>query len=263
MLIGRELENKIINRLQSKNLLFGGFLFFGEPQIGKFTFADILTRSLEENSVTLQERVIIRVRQGESAIGIDDIRLMKSFLRKRPAVSEFRSVIIDQAEKMTVEAQNATLKIIEEPPPYALIIFIARNTESLLPTLVSRLKKIYFAPVKEDEIKIWLIDKYNCEQKIAEQIAKISFGKPGFALELLQEINRSKKTVIDAKMPPIPKKFDSMEEFDNYIKIFLAKLYNNKDNNWISLKIALKRMQASARFNTNKKLQLQSIPWTH
>ncbi len=263
MLLGRELENTIISRLHNKGLLCGGFLFFGEPQIGKFTFADILIRGLEGSPATLQESIIIRVREGESAIGIDDIRMIKAFLRKRPVTSAFRSVIIDQAEKMTPEAQNASLKIVEEPPSYALIIFIARNTESILPTLVSRLKKMYFAPVRTDDIVAWLIAEHSCEPKAAEQIAKMSFGRPGFALELLQEMSRSNKIMLDFKIPPIPKKFDSIEEFDDYMKICLAKLYNNKCQNLIPLKIALKRIQASARFNTNKKLQLQSIPWTH
>ena len=261
MLVGRELEDQIICRLKDKGLLSGSFLFFGEAQVGKFTFAEILTRELEGNPLLLQERIIIQ--PDESKIGIDDIRIMKTFLRRRPVLSEFRSVIINQADKMTPEAQNAALKIVEEPPPYALIIFIARDTESLLPTLVSRQKKIYFSRVKEKDISHWLITQHQCSEDIAHQIAKISFGRPGFALELLKEANQQQVFTINLKIPPIPKKFDSVVEFDDYMKICLAKLYNQKNHNLTPIKIALKRIQASARFNTNKKLQLQSIPWNH
>ena len=110
MLLSRDKENKIMKRLKEKNLLAGSFIFFGESQVGKFAFADEFTRELEGNPFVCQERLIIC--PGESKIGIDAIREMKSFLRKRPVMSAFRTVIIKDANKMTPEAQNATLKIV-------------------------------------------------------------------------------------------------------------------------------------------------------
>ena len=129
MLLGREREIEIIQRLKEKELLAGSFLFFGEPQVGKFAFAEELTRELEGNPIVLSERMIIS--PGESKIGIDEIRAMRSFLRRPPVMSKFRSVIISESDLMTPEAQNAALKIVEEPPSYALIIFIAKGADSL------------------------------------------------------------------------------------------------------------------------------------
>jgi len=257
MLLGRESESKIMERLKGKKLLSGSFLFFGESQVGKSSFADEFTLALEGNPAVPQERLVIS--PGESKIGIDEIRSIRSFLRKRPVMSEFRSVIILSAEKMTPEAQNAALKIVEEPPAYALIIFIAGGVENLLPTLVSRLRRIYFPRVKESDIASWLEGR-GCEKKEAGRIAGLSFGRPGLALEIVEGKNGLSSS--GCRLPEIPKKFESAEEYDGFMKICLSLLYNDKNRNHPLLKQVLRRMELSSKFNTNKKLQLQSIPWT-
>ena len=157
------------------------------------------------------------------------------------------------------EAQNAALKIVEEPPAYALVIFIAGGVESLLPTLASRLRRIYFPRIKESEIASWLEGKgYGKEE--AERVAKLSFGRPGLALELMEE--GSKSVSGSRRMPEVPKKFESAEEYDGFMKLCLGLLYNNGNRNHSLLKQVLRRMELSSKFNTNKKLQIQSIPWT-
>jgi hypothetical protein len=253
MLLGRESESKIMERLKARDLLAGSFLFFGESQVGKFSFADELTRELENNPAVPQERMVVS--PGESKIGIDEIRGIRSFLRKRPVMSGFRSVIIYPAEKMTPEAQNAALKIVEEPPAYALIIFIAGSVESLLPTLASRLRRVYFPRLKESDIASWL-ESRGYGKKEAESAAKLSFGRPGLALEIIE-----KEKLAGSRMPEIPKKFESAEEYDEFMKLCLSLLYNDKNRDYPLLKQVLRRMELSSKFNTNKKLQLQSIPW--
>jgi len=252
MLLSRDKESKIIKRLKEKNLLAGSFIFFGESQVGKFAFADEFTRELEGNPFVCQERLIIY--SGESKIGIDAIREIKSFLRKRPVMSAFRTVIIKDANKMTPEAQNAALKIVEEPPSYALIIFIARGIDNILPTLASRLRRLYFPRFQKHDIISWLMEYYGVLPKEAENIAKISFGAPGFALQILNDTN-VKKT----KSFTIPKKFNSAEEYDEFMKKYLVKLYHDKNKNSAILKKVLRRIELSSRFNTNKKLQIQSV----
>jgi len=252
MLLGRDKESKIIKRLKEKNLLAGSYIFFGESQVGKFTFADEITRELEGNPFVCQERLIIC--SGESKIGIDAIRAMKLFLRKRPVMSAFRTVIIKDAHKMTPEAQNAALKIVEEPPSYALIIFITRGIDNILPTLSSRLRRLYFPCVPKHDIISWLVANHNVPEKEATHIAEISFGAPGFALQVIKEIS-AKKT----KSFTIPKKFNSTEEYDEFMKKYLVKLYHDKNKNSVILKKVLRRIELSSKFNTNKKLQIQSV----
>jgi DNA polymerase-3 subunit delta' len=254
--VGRDFEEKIFSSLKEKDLLAGSFLFFGESQVGKFTFADRLTRDLEKNPNVPSERLIIS--SEEKKIGIDSVREIKKFIRSKPLTSKYRCIIIDGADNMTPEAQNATLKIVEEPPSYGLLIFIASDYGSLLPTLVSRLRRIYFPRVPKKDIASWLIEKKGLSIEEADSISLLCFGHPGFALEILE--NKDKKT---KEITEIPKKFNSNREFSEFVKIWLSRLYNNKDKDSALLKNILKRVEASSKLNTNKKLQLKSIPWTH
>ena len=69
---------------------------------------------------------------------------MRNFLYRKPVTSSYRTAIIKDADALTPEAQHAALKIVEEPPLSALMIFIVASPDNLLPTLASRLQKIYF-----------------------------------------------------------------------------------------------------------------------
>ena len=84
---------------------------------------------------------IIKPQPGKS-IGINDVREIEKFLRTRPLKLTGKQVLIYSAENLTIQAQNALLKTLEEPPPNSKIILETRNEESLLPTIISRCQKI-------------------------------------------------------------------------------------------------------------------------
>ncbi|MBI4099765.1 hypothetical protein HY440_02040 [Candidatus Microgenomates bacterium] len=71
-------------------------------------------------------------------LGIEEVRELRRALSLRPLKEKHKTAVIPAAEKLTIEAQNALLKILEEPPEDADIILIAPEEESLLPTVVSR-----------------------------------------------------------------------------------------------------------------------------
>lgn len=72
------------------------------------------------------------------SIGIDDIKLMQKKIFLKPLRSKQKAIIIKDAQLLTIEAQNAMLKILEEPPEHTIIILTAENKQSLLPTIFSR-----------------------------------------------------------------------------------------------------------------------------
>lgn len=74
----------------------------------------------------------------KQSIGIEEIKQFQQKLFLRPLRSEYKAVIIYDAQTLTTEAQNAMLKILEEPPEQTLIILTAESTESMLPTILSR-----------------------------------------------------------------------------------------------------------------------------
>lgn len=139
-------------RLASEDKLSHAYLFFGgdeDCRREKFIFARCLANFLEngifeEPRRPLREALVI-LPDEKKTIGIDSVRELKYFLWQKPINSKYRLAIVEGAENLTPEAQNAVLKIVEEPPESALIIFISNIEDNLLPALNSRLQKIYFS----------------------------------------------------------------------------------------------------------------------
>ncbi len=81
--------------------------------------------------------------KNHSSIGIDDVREFKRTLQFQPYECKHQVGLILQAEALTVEAQNALLKILEEPGDSTIFILTVSNEKSLLPTILSRCRKAY------------------------------------------------------------------------------------------------------------------------
>lgn len=263
MLIGHDELIKSFEKLLKENKLSHGYLFFGEPEVGKFSFAENLAAYLEigefqKSQRPLTETLVLKSGE-EETIGIDNIREAKYFLNQKPTYSSRRIVIIDEAEKLTPQAQHAILKIAEEPPETCLIIIIASNPEVLLPTLQSRLQKIYFPRINSALITTLLVKQFKLNKEKAAKITEISFGRPGRAIKLAengtQKIeSRSRKALIEGLM-------DDEEAMSQYLTDLIAQLAKNPIKNYIELKAVLNRLTKMSQFNTNKRLQLESALW--
>ncbi|MBI2013012.1 MAG: hypothetical protein HYS88_00990 [Candidatus Colwellbacteria bacterium] len=263
MLVGHEKLTETFKQLIKDDRLSHGYIFFGEPQVGKFTFALSLATYLEtgefgESTRPLGETSIIQPDE-EGSISINNIRNSKYFLFQKPVYSSYRVVIVNDAEKLTPQAQHAILKIAEEPPGTALIILIVSNPDALLPTIQSRLQKIYFPRVSSNLIIKTLINELKLTKAQAADIAKISFGRPGRAIRLAENgkwktENRSKKNLIEELI-------DDSEAMNQYFTQLIAELAEDPVKNYKELKIILNRATLISEFNTNKRLQLESALW--
>ncbi len=87
---------------------------------------------------------LIEIRKGDdkNSLSIEEIKELQSQLRLKPYRAKFKAVVIYGAEKATIEAQNCLLKTLEEPTAHSLLFLTAPETESLLPTIVSRCRVI-------------------------------------------------------------------------------------------------------------------------
>ena len=263
MLIGHEKLTKTFKRLIQEDKLSHGYIFFGEPEVGKFSFAAGLAAYLETGefhklSRPLGEALIIRPNE-EGTIGINDIRESKYFLFQKPAHSLRRTVIVDGAERLTSQAQHSLLKIAEEPPASALIMLIVSNPEALLPTLQSRLQKIYFSRVNSKLITAMLAKQFKITKEKAAEIAKISFGRPGRAIRIANSKGqiargRNKKTLIEEMI-------ESNGAMEEQLTEIIAQLAKDPVGNCEKLKSILNRASLISQFNTNKRLQLESALW--
>jgi len=91
--------------------------------------------------ITLLEKET-SVKQNTQSIGIDDVKAMQKKIFLKPLKSPFKAVIIEDAQLLTTEAQNALLKVLEEPPMHTIILLGTENREALLPTIQSRCQLI-------------------------------------------------------------------------------------------------------------------------
>lgn len=119
----------------SKN--FQSYLFIGSNQTNRFKNIDSLLNNLGTNRNSNSPDLTI-IEPIKNSIGISQIRDLKNNIIQKPSTEIFNTVIIESADKLTIEAQNSLLKLIEEPPEKALIILEGENKASFLPTILSR-----------------------------------------------------------------------------------------------------------------------------
>jgi len=127
-------------------------------------------------------------------ITIGQIRETISFLRYRPLETQYKVILIREADKMNIEAGNALLKSLEEPPSYAIFILTTENFSKLLPTIISRSQIVRFRSLPKEVISEFLKKRFLFEDKVAETLAEISFGSIGKAIAIaekgmLEELN--------------------------------------------------------------------------
>ncbi len=126
---------------------------------------------------------IIWVTHEKYSIGVDDIRIqINNDIGIKPYSSPYKIYIINEADKMTEQAQNAILKTIEEPPLYCVIILLTNNTSHILPTILSRCVLLDLKAIDEDKIVHYLMEKYEIPDYAAKLAAQFSQGNIGKAI---------------------------------------------------------------------------------
>ena len=122
-----------------------------------------------------------------NSIGIEDIRTqLIDDVEIKPYCSSYKIYIISEAEKLTLQAQNALLKTIEEPPAYAIILLLTSNMDALLPTITSRCVKLSLRPVKESMVKEYLMEKLHLPDYQAQMEASFAQGNIGRARQMAE-----------------------------------------------------------------------------
>jgi DNA polymerase III delta' subunit len=99
-----------------------------------------------------------------------------------PVEGGWRVAIVEQADRLNDDAQNALLKVLEEPPPGVTIILCADDEECLLPTIRSRCARVRLSAVGTRDIEDWLGSLGAADAPQAARLARLSGGRPGLAL---------------------------------------------------------------------------------
>ena len=169
-------------------------------------------------------------------IKIEQIRYLQRKIQEKPIISNRKVYIINDADKMTTEAQNCLLKTLEEPPEYSTIILIGTNQNLFLNTIKSRCMIISFKPIEKELIKKYLEEKYEMFN-ISSNMLETFQGSIGKAIilkdkkEQYEKIemmikNLDKKDIIDILNlgEEIYKSKDDIIEILEYINVILLKL---------------------------------------
>ena len=143
---------------------------------------------------------IIRItHEKPNTISVDDIRQqLCGDVMIKPYKGPYKVYIVDEAEKLNVQAQNALLKTIEEPPAYAVIILLTTNSESFLPTILSRCVTLHLKPAKDSVVRRYLMEQVKIPDYQADICVAFAQGNIGKArrLALSEEFGQMKEHVI-------------------------------------------------------------------
>lgn len=123
----------------------------------------------------------------KKSIGVDEARNLSADALKKPYGSPRKVYIIPDGENLTVEAQNALLKTLEEPPEYTVFIIIISAASMLLQTIISRSAVISFNAVPDDIIHDYILKKYPQKKASAAFLTKYCEGVPGIADKLASD----------------------------------------------------------------------------
>lgn len=114
-------------------------------------------------------------------ISIQQIRLLKERAQFGPLRGRRRVFLIDQLDRANEQAANSLLKILEEPPPYLILMATAENVYDLLPTIRSRSMTIPMSPLSRDEMEAFVRDR---GLKDSQRRISLAGGSPGLAVSL-------------------------------------------------------------------------------
>ncbi|MCM1184792.1 MAG: DNA polymerase III subunit delta' [Roseburia sp.] len=212
-------QSQLINNLKSAlehKKVSHAYLFQGERLSGKKMTADIFARALEceadgerpcnrcracRQAINGNHPDIIRVtHEKANTISVDNVRQqINGDIAIKPYSGAYKIYIMDEAEKMNVQAQNALLKTLEEPPEYAVILLLATRAEAMLPTILSRCVVLNVKSVPEDRIKRYLTDRVQVQDYRAGICASFARGNVGRAVELAsnESFDHMKSAVLD------------------------------------------------------------------
>lgn len=198
-IIGNDkLKKELIHSVEI-NKTSHSYLFIGTEGIGKKLIAEEFAKMLLAVKDTENSPDFSIIEPDGNSIKIEQIREFQKKVSEKPIISNKKVYIINDSDKMTVEAQNCLLKTLEEPPEFVTIILIGSNENSFLSTIKSRCMILHFEKISDEQIQKYLQDNHQTEinSKIMLEACQGSIGK---ALEIKdkQELYQNTEQVVNS-----------------------------------------------------------------
>jgi len=207
-----------------KNTLSHAHLIVGPDGIGKSILAKMFAIKILGKDEELDYIDIINYRPKKASFGVDDVRNIIEEVSKKPYEGDKKVIIIHEGDKLTIQAQNALLKTIEEPPKGVFIILLSESLEVLLDTIKSRCQVYKLTPLNKEHM-LKFIKRINVtqEESVLSALAYAE-GIPGRAEKIINDENLDNlrnliielfNEVIDKNINCIVKYEEKFEKFKN------------------------------------------------
>ena len=217
-LVGHRDAEKLFIKALDSGRMHHGWLVTGVPGIGKATLAyrmiryalggkpllpnsldvpktDIVSQKLESlghgNFKLIRIPYDYKTKKLRTEIPVNSIRELSDFFRSTAAEDNaLRVCLIDSADNLNLNSQNALLKLLEEPPARSLVILLSASPGRLLPTIRSRCIGLSLKSISDKEIESWLSSRVNASQSVIDNVVSLSRGAPGKAISLYNNFDR-------------------------------------------------------------------------
>lgn len=233
-IIGNEPIKKMLEQAITNNKISHSYMFLGISGIGKRMIAREFAIKILEVEDTENIPDLLYIEPDGNSIKIEQIREMQKKVQEKPIGAKRKVYIIDQADKMTSEAQNCLLKTLEEPPEYVTIILISSNENIILNTIKSRCMSIKFKNITEENLTKFAKEILGY-QNLTENLLKSFGGSIGRCIKLKENSDQyikienfvndlSKKDIIDIMVDA--KIIYDKENINDILDYLIVCLYN-------------------------------------
>ena len=206
--VGHDAAVLALSRAVEQGRMHHALLVVGPPRVGKMALAMDVARALnciedeppcgacrqcERISASLHPDVRV-IGLGEDAqgraktlISIEQVREVQKEASLKPYEGAFRVFIIDGVDRLSDEGANSLLKTLEEPPEQVVLALLASDASAVLTTIRSRCRRLELRPVSVDAIADHLAQALGVENELAQEVARLSNGRIGWAIQAAQE----------------------------------------------------------------------------
>lgn len=202
----------------SHNLLLIGAAGSGKATVARYIITNVL--DLPDDKLATHP-YYLHVSPEKNTISIESVRKLQDFVRLRTTGDKQfrRAIFIEDAHTLTTEAQNAFLKLLEEPPADTVIVLTAQGNDSLLPTILSRVPKIVIKTPSRESLTQYFSDQGYGSDDITRSFF-VSRGQAGLLYRLLQQDakDESLQYIDDAKAFLQAKTFERLVLIDQFTK---------------------------------------------
>lgn len=175
----KNIINSIDNR-RLNNSFSHANLIVGNDGIGKSIVARYMSNNIIKGKDDSESVDIVKYFPSSASFGVDDVRNIINEVNKKPYEGEKKVLILYRCDKLTIQAQNALLKTIEEPPRGVYLILLSDSLESILDTIKSRCQIYKLTPLNKEEISSYIEDNY-IDLSLEDKKAALAYstGVPG------------------------------------------------------------------------------------